>query len=429
MIESDLQIPDALREALTKPVAVLGDGVSGKSVRTLCQQLGVEVTLFDERSQGEGVVAVFDETVASEFGLVVYSPGFPMGHTWLAQAEKSGALVLPEFDFASLFWKGPIIAITGTNGKTTLTEFLAKAFSHAGVEANPVGNIGQTLTELIAKGVNRESIAVSEVSSFQAEALRFMTPDFVLWTNFSEDHLDRHVDMKEYFDAKYRLVCRCAPERVRFGRSVLRAAREYDIDLPESGVVVDEGNPKEIGIGGTIFATLPERKTFLMAQAFWEAAGFNETELIATAHDFKKSPHRMELISTVDGVSFWDDSKATNYHAVFGAMARFEDQVIWIGGGKAKGGDLERFIDRLAPRIREAHLIGETKAEIGEFLEKHKVSAVLHETMEDAVLAAFKKSRKGDNVLLSPGFASFDMFEGYSHRGETFKDAVNLLNS
>ena len=157
--------------------------------------------------------------------------------------------------------------------------------------------------------------------------------------------------------------------------------------------------------------------------------GLAETDLIATAHDFKKSPHRMELIRSFQGVSFWDDSKATNFHAVLGAVSRFEDKVIWIGGGKGKGGDLEGFIDCLHSRIREAHLIGETKEEIAEKLKKCGISAVLHESMEDAVSTAFKKSNQGDNVLLSPGFASFDMFEGYSQRGEAFKKAVALLSS
>jgi len=156
--------------------------------------------------------------------------------------------------------------------------------------------------------------------------------------------------------------------------------------------------------------------------------GLEEDELIEAANNFKKSPHRMELIENRDGISYWDDSKSTNFHAVYGALKRFENPVVWIGGGKNKGGDLQRFVANLGSRIHSAHLIGETSIKLAPIFKEHGLDARVYEDLEDAVAGAVSVAEPGTNILLSPGFASLDMFDGYSQRGEAFRRAISNLS-
>ncbi|MEM9160380.1 MAG: UDP-N-acetylmuramoyl-L-alanine--D-glutamate ligase [Verrucomicrobiota bacterium] len=425
MVE-ELQIPDWLAKRLERPVAVFGAGSSGLAARDLANALGAEAVVFDERAKGD-YDRRFDRDAAGQFGLAITSPGFPEDHPWLIAAREGGCEVIAEFDFGALLWKGPIIAVTGTNGKTTLTEFLEKAFVSSGTEAFAVGNLGRPLSEVLAKGLNPEAIAVAEVSSFQAAEIRYMKPDYVLWSNFDEDHLDRHGNLKRYFAAKYRLVEQAGQENVFYGGSVRRFAESEGFALDEAGFVGNHACSEVLGLKGTDFDSMPELKNYLKARALWLRMGFPEDELIEAAHNFRKSPHRMELVRNLNGVSFWDDSKATNFHATLGGLARFAEPVLWIGGGKGKGGDLERFCERLFTQVSEAHLIGETRSELRALLESRGVKTELHDGLEAAVERAFENTNPGDNVLLSPGFASFDMFDGYKHRGEIFRKVVNAL--
>ena len=425
MTES-LQIPEWLELRLGKPVAIFGAGASGQAARDLASFIGAEATIFDEKL-GADFEQNFDKERAADFGLVVASPGFSEDHPWFDAARLGGCEIVPEFDFGAAFWRGPLIAVTGTNGKTTPTEFLQKSFQSSGTEAFAVGNIGTPLSSLIANGCNIESVAVCEVSSFQAAELKKLKPDFVLWTNFDEDHLDRHGDMESYFAAKYRLVELAGVENCFYGESVRKFASTVGLHLEESGLIDFSEDVGALGIRGTVFERLPELKNYLMARALWIRMGFSESELIEAAHAFRKSPHRMELVRNHNGVSFWDDSKATNFHATLGGLSRFSEPVVWIGGGKGKGGNLDNFCERLASEISEAHLIGETALEMKKSLEQRGINSVTHHTLEAAVDRAFENSKPGANVLLSPGFASFDMFDGFKHRGEIFRKAVNAL--
>lgn len=424
MTDAAIELPEWLAVLLQCPVAVFGGGVSGCAARDLLREVGATVDVFDEKA-ADSEYRSFTENAAERYGLVVYSPGFPFNHAWFDTARNAGIQLICESDLGACLWKGPIIAITGTNGKTTLTEFLQAAFSSAGMEAYSCGNVGIPLSQILADGHNSEAIAVCEVSSFQAANAVHFKADYVLWTNFDEDHLDRHGSMSEYFNSKYKLVQIMRGETFFYGKSVLSHARHYGVELQEGGLVSDHGNVVELGVSGTVFKDLPERNSYLMARTLWLAMGLSEEELIKAANNFQKSPHRMELICSENGISFWDDSKATNFHAVFGGLARFEKPVVWIGGGKDKGGDIGGFANRLAPLISSAHLIGETGSELCEALQEHGVKVRVYETLDEATAGACLQASVGDNLLLSPGFASLDMFDGYSHRGELFKKAIN----
>jgi len=420
------QLPEWLESCLESKVAILGAGRSGLGVKALVQSLGGDAVLYDERG-GADCASSFDQSAAGGARLVVYSPGFRNDHEWIEQARSAGCRVIPEFDLGGALWKGPIIAVTGTNGKTTLTSFLNEAFTHAGIASYAVGNIGTPLCSLLAEDCNSEAIAICEVSSFQAETLELLRADHVLWTNFDEDHLDRHDSMPSYFRSKYRLVANARGSSLFVDPSVYDYGVRIGLDLPRSAVVEQSATAEELGLRGSVFETRPELNSYLMARSLWLSLKLDENQLVEAAHLFVKAPHRMEFLGEKRGVRFWNDSKATNFHAVMGGLSRFEEPVIWLAGGESKGGDLESFAKRVAPLVRHAALFGAVGSSLKAALGTEGLETSVHDSLEDAVAESFSLSRPGDNVVLSPGFASFDMFENYVQRGEAFRKAVDCL--
>lgn len=430
----EFDIPEFVAPLLRRPVAVFGGGVSGRGVTALLSRLGVRSVVYDENAKrapvsgDESVVPYFSSREAAAHALVVYSPGFSPAHTWLRVARAAGCVRIGELDFASLFWRGDVIAITGTNGKTTLTEFLCHALRAAGRAAHATGNVGYSFSQLVAdRGAGVGETAVCEVSSFQAETLEHLKPAATLWTNFAEDHLERHPGMAAYFAAKWRLI-ECTPSGSVFvGSSVQRYVTHTQRTLPASAGLASEGQPADRRLGGSVFAEYPQRENFELAAAWWRSAGLREDVLYSAAHSFRLGSHRLARVGEKGGVTFWNDSKATNFHAVEAALGHFAAPVLWIGGGKSKGGDLGGFVARIARRVKHAFLIGETKGTLAGFCDAHRVPVTLCGTLEEAVRSAFRTAVSGDHVLLSPGFASFDMFRGYDDRGRQFETLVGNL--
>lgn len=419
-----LAIPEFLQVRLRQPVAVFGGGVSGEGVLALLGKLGVPGIVYDERGRR------FTTADAAGHALAVVSPGFAPTHPWVAQAEAAGVAWLGELDFASCFWQGRVVAITGTNGKTTLTEFLAHALTAAGESAVVAGNIGRPLSRVaLDLDGGAGGTAVCEVSSFQAETLRHLQADVTLWTNFAEDHLERHGDMATYFKAKWNLVARTPSGAVFTGTSVQRLAARLGLALPAAGAVASEGAPADARLAGTVFAAYPQRENFELAAVWWRASGRDLTALYAAARTFRLGRHRLARVGEHDGVTYWNDSKATNFHAVEAALAGFDRPVLVILGGKPKGGDLAGFVQRLAPRIKHASLIGETRTALAVHCRACGVAHTVCDTLADALRHAAAQAVAGDAVLLSPGFASFDMFRNYEDRGEQFETLVRGLAS
>lgn len=406
-------------------MAVMGGGVSGTGAITLLTKLGATPTVYDLNG------SKFTPEAAARHELVVFSPGFTLHHPWLEVARKAGCICMAEIDFASVFWRGRIVAVTGTNGKTTLTEFLARALTGVGKRALATGNIGLPFTQAVSdeEGGSPDLTAVCEVSSFQAEQLGHFYADGLLWTNFAEDHLERHPGMEAYFAAKWELVLRTPPARFFAGSSVQRYAAQFNRPIPPSARVPTEDQPGDPRLAGTAFASYPQRENFILVAAWWRAEGLAESALIAAARDFRPGRHRLSSVETIDGVTYWNDSKATNFHAVEAALAGFGKPVVLIAGGRSKGGDLPGFVRRIAPRVSHAVLIGETGpalavACVGTGI-PHTVCASLDEALRVATTAALPAG----NVILSPGFSSFDMFRNYEERGERFERAVAELHA
>ena len=386
--------PASFTALLARPVAVLGAGVSGQGVLALLAASGSRGVLYDEKAAD--AERNFTAAVAAGHSLVVYSPGFAPEHPWLAVARAAGCTCVGELDFASVFWRGDVVAITGTNGKTTLTEFLVHALNAAGRRAGATGNVGYPFSRFVVEQTDRVDVAVCEVSSFQAETLQYLRPTATLWTNFAEDHLERHPGLAAYFSGR---------------------------NLPDPARLVTAGRSPDVRLAGTAFAGYPQHENFLLAAAWWQLAGLPESALYAAAQTFQLGQHRLSRVGEKRGVTFWNDSKATNFHA----LATFAGPVLWIGGGKAKGGDLAGFVHRIARQVRHAFLIGETSSSLLGHCRESRVPATPCASLAEAVGGAFTLAGPGDQVVLSPGFASFDMFRGYDDRGRQFQQLVENL--
>ena len=267
-----LIIPDFLSSRLGRPVAILGGALSGEGAAHLVAKLGGTSVIYDQNG------LKFDAAAARGHGLAIFSPGFPLHHAWLETARKAGSICMAEIDFASLFWKGRTVAVTGTNGKTTLTEFLTHALALAGRRSLAAGNIGIPFSRTVADedGGSEDITAVCEVSSFQAEQLGHFSCDGLLWTNFAEDHLERHGTMESYFTAKWELVLRSAPGKFFAGSSVVRYAEQLGRPMPEGACVPTEGLPADPRLAGTAFENYPQRENAVLAEAWWKSEGLDE---------------------------------------------------------------------------------------------------------------------------------------------------------
>ncbi len=474
-------LPKILENKVRRPVAVFGAGVSGNAVARFLAEQGVPATIYDRSGVG-GARENFTPEDAEAHDLVVHSPGFPLAHPWMRLARNAGALCLTEADFAALFWQASsapaklldgedaaafmarlssrlnLTAVTGTNGKTTLTEFLCFAHRKAGRVSVAVGNNGIPMTSMLFSEMPSIAHPICEISSFQAECLRYFSPRSVLWTNFDEDHIDRHGSRENYFRAKFRLVeqqnnlrallgdfARDSEEARRIladrvcvvGESVAAAAREFGVALPDFVQVATREEVRGLVPEGSIFETFPQRENYALARRFWLARGFPLKELEDAARAFTPKEHRLALSAAVETpagtrVEFWDDSKGTNFHAVYAALETFPDApIFWVGGGLGKGGDTEAFCRRLAARVSAAFLIGETAPALAAGFAGTGVPAQVFENLGASVNAAFKAARNAGTpravVLFSPGFASFDMFKSYADRGRQFNRIAEEL--
>jgi UDP-N-acetylmuramoylalanine--D-glutamate ligase len=223
------------------------------------------------------------------------------------------------------------------------------------------------------------------------------------------------------------LVLRTPPARFFAGTSVQRYAAQFGRPISPGAAIPTEGQPADPHLAGTAFESYPQRENFILAAAWWRAEGLDASALIAASRGFRPGRHRLSKVRTIDGVTFWNDSKATNFHAVEAALGGFGRPVVLIAGGRSKGGDLAGFAQRVAPLVSHAVLIGETGPALAAALEAGGVPNTFCPSLDEAVRAAAAAARPGGDVLLSPGFSSFDMFRNYEDRGDQFEKAVAEL--
>ena len=400
-----------------KAVALWGRGVSTASAERLLKRLGISSIYY-----GEGEKS-FDESAAANHKLAIYSPSFKPNNALFETAKKCGVETMGEPDLAGLLWRGEIIVITGTNGKTTLTSFIAHALNKAGRQALALGNIGEPMCEYADNSENK--IAVCELSSFQGMRLKHLHANALVWTNFAADHLDWHADIQEYFEAKLQIAKLLKSEIFIVGESVKNAAHEFEIALPSFTKIVSENNFID---APAPFDNSIQSKNFATALVLWHKLGLDENILYDAAKDFKLSAHRFSKTAEINGVSFWNDSKATNVHAAIAALKELKGTpLIWIGGGKNKHCDLSELTACVKECAQGAALIGETSEFLKDGLAELPLGAKTFENLSDALKWAFEKAEKDANILFSPAFSSFGMFENYADRGKSFEKLVLCL--
>jgi UDP-N-acetylmuramoylalanine--D-glutamate ligase len=428
---------------MSKSYAIFGAGLSAQAARRLALAQGHSAVLIDESGQGD-----FDAFVASDlsdYDAFIFSPGFAASHPWRVMVEASGLPCMGELGFAARFWQGPIIAVTGTNGKSTLTALICDALQRAGHLSVAAGNIGYPFADAVLSESNQPgAYAVIEVSSFQAELPEGLALDGLLWSNFAEDHLDRYCSMQQYFEAKAGLFDCLKPNGVCvIGEQLADWMQEQEQVFAACTIAYVDATFDFRLVPSSVFNRFPYSENFTLAAEFWWLIGQSPAALVDAANQFALAPHRLAVVAQQDGICFWDDSKATNFHATLAAIESLVatgQPIVWIGGGRAKGGDVEAFAQSVSGRIAGAVVYGEVGPRLGAALSPQHDAVRVCEAFEAAVLAAVELAetfRAGEHsvdaaspqvhVLLSPGFASFDQFDSYKSRGKSFLDTVLSL--
>ncbi|MDR3791891.1 MAG: UDP-N-acetylmuramoyl-L-alanine--D-glutamate ligase [Terracidiphilus sp.] len=447
-----------------KRVLVVGLGKSGVSAALFLRQKGAVVTVSDVRSAeslGKEIPTLIEAGVMVETGghgvltfrrqdLIVVSPGVPLETPALVQARNVGLPVIGELELAAHFLRGKILAVTGSNGKTTTTTLLGEILTEAGLETQVGGNIGTPVVDLIPASKD-EGWSVLEVSSFQLESTLEFRPAVAAILNITPDHLDRHGSLENYALAKERIFAaqtledcvvlnadnaRAAEAAVRAHSRVYWFSAEHAVDQGawlEDGWVVYRGS-KDTAVEKIVpLKAIPLKgshnvENVLAAVVCARQAGAPVEAVAQAVEKFKAVEHRLEYVATINGVEYYNDSKATNVDATEKAIAAFPGGIHLILGGKDKGSDYTTLAPLLRERVKAVYTIGAAAAKI----EKHLRGVIaLHpcETLELAVQAASGAAQPGELVLLAPACSSFDQFESYEHRGRVFKQLVAGLRS
>lgn len=401
------------------PVAILGAGISGHGASALMTKFGWDHEIYDEQGRA------FTKEEARACSFVLCSPGFKLDHPWRLIAKACGKEIVAETDFAASFTDARIISITGTNGKTTLTTFLTHLWNVNGMPAIAAGNIGLPLSQVIADGLRDETTIFLETSSFQAEDLKYIKPETVIWTNFEDDHLDHHKTKQNYFHAKAKLLKLVDNGKVLIGKSVKDYADNIGYEIPMHSHIVERLDNSGVSNDRTHFLeSYPQAENMALAQKYAALENVRIEVFKEAMKTYHPEPHRLQKVETIGDATFWNDSKATNFCSTFAACKNFSGNLFWIGGGRRKGGLLEEFAKKLTPLVNQVFLIGETGESLAKIFKNDGLSAILCDSLEQAVKNAFSAVTKKTDILFSPGFASFDSFTDYTDRGKSFINHV-----
>lgn len=370
---------------------------------------------------------------------LVVSPGISPNHPIYAAAVKEAVTVNGEAEIALPHFTKPLVAVTGTNGKTTVALLVEHILNASGVRAKALGNVGSALCKYLIEPGTEEAFVV-ELSSYQLETLR--TPVFkaAVLLNITPDHLDRYDGMEAYAAAKCRLQDLMLPAAEFFVQD--RAAADYGYLLtkmnyqrfnPDAVVEADQVHKIE-SILSFIDKALHEpmgrhdRENVIAAWVLCRPFSISMEQFCRALATFQKPPHRIQFVKEIEGVSYFDDSKGTNLDAVLQAVMVMKGPVILIAGGVDKGASYLFWKDRLQGRVKQIIAIGEAAGQIYNELHPH-FTIKLADSLSSAVDAAAACAKSGDSVLLSPGCSSFDMFRDYAHRGEEFQRIVQTLEA
>jgi len=438
-------------------VLVVGLGRTGVATARFLVKREAKVIIIDEKPASELESAIRDigslnvdlqlgkhnTDILPRFDLVVPSPGVPPFNYLLAGALERGIPIISEIELASGFIKKPMIAITGTNGKTTTTKLVGKMLLQWGKKIFEGGNIGNPLIAFV-DGKQREDYLVVEVSSFQLQWVDSFHPFISVLLNVSPDHLDYHGTFDEYRRVKERLfINHCEtdvavlnaddPVTESLSEKIAAKVKRFSSSFKlEEGIFIDgsvlryrdrKGRNEEYPLEGIKLPGNHNLENIMAAILVSRSVGCPRNKIIDALADFEGIPHRMEFVGVKNGVKFYNDSKGTNVDAVARALEIFPRPVILLLGGRDKGGDFTVLSGLILEKVRELIFFGEAGKQINSLV-GGIVTTKITKNLKEAVTMAWNDSVSGDVVLLSPGCASFDEFASYEARGNFFKDFV-----
>lgn len=435
---------------------VIGMGRTGIAAANFLAAQKIPVTLIDAkpRTELEEAIRALDPAVHTSFGhseppadaeRIILSPGVDIHAPFLQEAQKRGVEIISEVELASRFTKTPVIAVTGTNGKSTVTTLIGNILKRAGKKIAVGGNLGAPFIRLLRE--EPVDYFVLEISTFQLEGVKTFHPRLAMILNITPDHLDRHKTFEEYAALKGEIAsCQTkedalilnSDDKNALDQGKNKSSRKFCFSMSrevEEGaflrndIIVSRfnGNDKNLmSVRELKPAMQCQVENALAAVAVTALLGTPPDDITGAIRDFPGLEHRIEWVRTVRGIDFVNDSKGTNAGSVNKSLTSFFRPVILIAGGKDKGGDFRSLKLIFKEKVKHLVLIGETKNKFRQIL-NGSFSYEDAEDMEDAVTRAVEKAQPGDVVLLSPGCASFDMFKDYVERGNRFKDIVNRL--
>jgi len=432
-----------------KNTVVLGLGRSGEAAANLLKEEGANVTILESSDsevlrkkaveiESRGIRVVLGPSADAAplpYDLAVVSPGIDPLTPLYSRVVECGIPLIGEIELAFQECTTPVVAITGSNGKTTTTELTTAMLQSCGVRTIASGNIGLPFSEAVRQCPNLD-VMVLEVSSFQLETIRTFRPQVSAWLNLSPNHLDRYAGMAEYRAAKLRVfenqtsedtaVVNAASELPRLkARKITFSATQPDADFTLRGTEIFFQGKRILDQNATRLRGVHNAENLMAALGIGLALNV-ELEIIADAVTTYSAPaHRCELVLEAEGITWINDSKATNLDAMGMALRSQGRPVVLIAGGKDKGFTFDAVAPLVKERVRSVCLIGEMRHRIAESW--NGVDCTLCQSLEEAVATAHNQAQPGDVVLFSPGTSSFDMFRDYTERGNLFKELVQAI--
>lgn len=441
-------------------ISILGAVRSGIGAARLAKRIGAVPFVSDftaAEKLSEQIEILKSEYISFEFGghtekvfeadIIVTSPGVPSTAPVLVKAKKLEIPVISELEFASRFCNGKVIAITGTNGKTTTTSLMAHTLNQAGIKCYTAGNIGYAFSE-IADKVKEDEFVALEVSSFQLDHIADFKPDFAMILNITPDHLDRYDnDFSKYKAAKGLITKNQSAEDYFIfnadDKKVFEAVEKTKARLTsfstrgevENGCYLSNNefiycfNGNEETICTTEDSSLRGEHNYantLAVMIVLKKLNVKNKDIASSIKTFSGVEHRLEFVRELDGIKYINDSKATNVDAVWYALGSFEAPINLILGGTDKGNDYSQILELVKENVKKIYAIGSSAEKVKDFFENF-VEVEIKKSLDDCVTTAQNEAEENEIVLLSPACASFDMFKNYEHRGEVFKKLVNDL--
>lgn len=449
-------------ELKNKKIMVVGTGISGIGAVKLLNKVGAKVVLYDGNEKAkveeivnkldgaivELVIGELDDAIVKTVDLLVISPGVPIDSPIVLRFEQAGIPIWGEIELAYNFDRGRVIAITGTNGKTTTTALVGEIVKAYNEETFVVGNIGNSYTGEVLK-TNENSITVAEISSFQLETVHAFKPIVSAILNITPDHLDRHKTIENYAFTKEKIAANQTKSEVcvlnyddevlrEFGKNTTAQAIYFSrLAVPKIGAYMDgkiikytDGEHIETicNVDDMHLIGAHNYENVMAAVAIAKAAGIPTDIIIREVVEFRAVEHRIEYVATKNDVMYYNDSKGTNTDASIKAIEAMTRPTILIGGGYDKKTSFDMYVKAFEGKVKLLVLIGQTKEQIAETARKYGfTNIIMAESLEETVKICAENAVAGDAVLLSPACASWGMFDNYEQRGTLFKEYVNNL--